>query len=162
MSIRVPFALAALASLAGLAAVHTPSADAQPAVRTETVYDSYDGPVFTTGAVVLTASYGAALIAASSRDDLDELYVPLAGPWLALAGREGCPIEKPECDDETTTKLLLVADGVFQAAGALAMLDAILEPSRRTIVRPVASQSAVRVTPTASTGGPGVLVVGRF
>ncbi|MDB4961046.1 MAG: hypothetical protein JWP01_1045 [Myxococcales bacterium] len=136
----------------------------------ETVYDSYNAPVFTTGALVFAASYGASVIAAASASDenrergFERLYVPVAGPWLALNERGSCPITSASCDRETTTKVLLIADGVFQAAGVLAMIDGILEPSsRRVRVQNAKVDTKVRVTPaTVGTGGSGVAVFGRF
>ena len=139
-----------------------------PQLEYETVYESYNAPVFTTGALLFTASYGAGVIAAASAEDanrergLDRLYIPIVGPWLALEGRGSCPIEEPRCDDETATKILLVADGIFQAAGVLAMVDGVLEPSSRRVPMREARATKVRVSPTASTGGPGLLVMGRF
>lgn len=133
-----------------------------------TVYDAYNAPVFTTGALVFLVSYGGSVIVAASADQeeldrgLDRLYVPVVGPWLALDKRGSCPIEEPACDDETTAKVLLVADGVFQAAGVVTMVSGILQPSsRRVPVRTV--DTKVRVTPTtlAGTGG-GLQVFGRF
>lgn len=132
----------------------------------EMVYDDLNAPVFTTGAVIFGASYGASVIAASAASDdnrergFDRLYIPLAGPWLALSERGDCPIASSACDSETTTKVLLVADGILQAAGVLAMIDAVIEPSRRLVrVR----DTKVRITPaTVGRGGSGFAVWGRF
>ncbi len=136
----------------------------------ETVYDSYNAAVFTTGALIFGASYGASVVAASTASDdnrergFDRLYIPVAGPWLALNDRGDCPITSSACDSETTTKVLLVADGVFQAAGILAMIDGILEPSsHRVQVRNTKLDTKVRVTPaTIGKGGSGFAVFGRF
>jgi len=138
--------------------------------RYETVYDNYNAPVLTTGAIVFGASYSASVYAASSASDdnrergFDRLYIPVAGPWLALTERGDCSITSSSCDRETTTKILLVADGVFQAAGVLAMIDGILEPSsRRVRVRSATLDTKVRVTPaTVGNGDPGFAVFGRF
>ncbi|MBA3454955.1 MAG: hypothetical protein H0T42_17835 [Deltaproteobacteria bacterium] len=136
----------------------------------ETVYDDYNAAVFTTGALIFAGSYGASVVAAAdaSADNrergFNRLYIPLAGPWLALADRGDCPVTSAACDTETTTKVLLVADGIFQAAGVLAMIDGILEPSsHRVQVRNTKLDTKVRVTPaTVGTGDPGVAVFGRF
>lgn len=134
---------------------------AEPALEPEydTVYDDINAPVFTTGALLFGASYGASVIAGH-----DRLYIPVAGPWLALSERGDCPITSAACDSETTTKVLLVADGIFQAAGVLAMIDGILEPSsRRVQVRTTKVDTKVRVAPASiGTGGSGVTVFGRF
>lgn len=136
----------------------------------ETVYDDYNAAVFTTGALIFAASYGASVVAAAQASDdnrergFDRLYIPFAGPWLALSDRGDCPITSASCDSETTTKVLLVADGIFQAAGVLAMIDGILEPSsHRVQVRNTKLDRKVRVTPaTVGKGDPGVAVFGRF
>ena len=160
---RLPFRL-----LGALCALLLPTpALAQSVLEThyETVYDDYNAKVLTTGAVVFTASYGASVVvAATAQDDSTEpsferLYIPVAGPWLALSEHGDCPIANPSCDAETTTKLLLIADGLFQAAGVLAMVDGLLEPSsRRVRVR----SSSIGIAPTVVKGDPGVSVFGRF
>ena len=127
----------------------------------ETVYDSYNAPVFTTGAITFLGSYGASVIYAGSSDHAgaDRLYVPVVGPWLALNDWGNCPIENSNCDNTTTAKVLLVADGVFQAAGVITMIDGILEPtSHRTVVRTAKVDKKVHVAPTHN----GFTVFGHF
>jgi hypothetical protein len=130
------------------------------------VTDSYNAPMFTTGALVFAASYGTSVIvaAASSNDrGHDRLYVPVLGPWLALNDRGSCDILKSSCDHETTAKVLLVADGVFQAAGIIGMLDGVLQPSsHRVVTRSAKLDTKVRLRPTIVQGNPGIKVFGRF
>jgi hypothetical protein len=133
----------------------------------EEVDDSYNAPMFTSGALVFGATYGASVIVAASSDDTrgnHRLYVPLVGPWLALSDRGSCDISRSSCDHETTVKVLLVADGVFQAAGVLAMLDGIFQPSTHRVytTRTAKTDTKVHITPTAAHGDPGVSVFGRF
>lgn len=136
----------------------------------ETVYDRYNAAMFTTGALIFGAAYGASVVAAATASDdnrdrgFERLYIPVAGPWLALSDRGDCPITSSACDRETTTKILLIADGVFQSAGVLAMIGGVLEPSRRRVqVRNTKLDTKVRVTPsTVGSGDPGVAVFGRF
>ena len=140
--------------------------------QTEEVYDYWNAPVFATGAVVFAASYGASVIVAanSSQDELDRgnnrLYVPIVGPWLALNDRGDCPIERESCDNETTAKVLLIADGVFQAAGVIGMLDGLLRPSthRVLVTNKIDTKTRVRPTVIGSVSGsaPGVSVRGYF
>lgn len=143
--------------------VVTPS----PAPEYEVVEDSYNAPIFLTGALVFGAAYGASAITAATSDDTRgnrRLYVPLAGPWLALSDRGSCDISRQSCDHETTAKVLLIADGVFQAAGVLGMLDGIFQPTtHRVITRSTKLDTKVRVVPsTTARGEPGVTVFGRF
>lgn len=129
--------------------------------ETYTEYDSWNAPVFATGALVFAGSYGASAIVASQSDHpgADRLYVPVVGPWLALNDWGNCPIENPSCDENTTEKVLLVADGVFQAAGVITMVSGILSPSSRTVTRTrVVDNKKTKLTPTRN----GFAVVGRF
>jgi hypothetical protein len=129
--------------------------------ETYTVTDSWNAPVFATGALVFAGSYGGSAVVAASSDHVgaDRLYVPIAGPWLALNDWGDCPIEEPRCDKNTTDKVLLVADGVFQAAGVVTMLTGLLAPSSHTVVgSPRTAKTEVKVTPTHN----GFAVVGKF
>lgn len=123
------------------------------------VYDAWNAPVFASGALVFGASYAAAAIASSESDHAgaDRLWVPVAGPWLALNDWGNCPIEEPRCDNNTTDKVLLIADGVFQAAGLVTMVDGLLAPTHHRVVTRTAD-TKVHVSPT----GNGFAVFGRF
>jgi hypothetical protein len=126
------------------------------------VYDQWNAPMFATGAVVFAGSYGASAIVASQSDHVgaDRLYVPVVGPWLALNDWGDCPIEKPRCDQNTTDKVLLVADGVFQAAGLVTMVSSLLSPTHHTVygTHVAKDEAKTRITPTHN----GFAVVGRF
>jgi hypothetical protein len=125
------------------------------------VSDAWNAPVFTTGALVFVGSYGASAVVAGSSDHVgaDRLYVPVVGPWLALNDWGDCPIEEPRCDKNTTDKILLVADGVFQAAGMITMVTGLVSPSTHTVVvAPRSAKTEVKVTPTHN----GLAVVGKF
>lgn len=131
------------------------------------VEDRYNAPIFASGALVFGATYGASVIVAASSDDTRgnrRLYVPLVGPWLALSDRGSCDISLSRCDNETTAKVLLIADGVFQAAGVIAMLDGIFQPTTHRVyaTRTAKTDTKVHVTPTTVHGDPGVAVFGRF
>jgi len=133
---------------------------ATPAPQSDVVYDRWNMPVFVSGALTFGASYGAAAIASGARNHpgADRLVVPLAGPWLALSDWGHCPIASPDCDRNTTDKVLLVVDGVFQAAGLVTMLDGLLDPSSHhgAVVR--TAQKGIHVAPT----GTGIKVFGAF
>ncbi|HEX5061790.1 MAG TPA: hypothetical protein VFV99_20625 [Kofleriaceae bacterium] len=124
------------------------------------VVDQWNAPVFATGALVFAGSYGASAIVAASSDHpgADRLYVPVVGPWLALNDWGDCPIDEPRCDTNTTHKVLLVADGVFQAGGVITMITGLLSPTTHTVYQRTADATKVRVTPTHN----GFAVVGRW
>jgi hypothetical protein len=130
--------------------------------ETYTVYDAWNAPVFATGALVFAGSYAASAIVAGTSDHVgaDRLYVPVAGPWLALNDWGDCPVAEPRCDKNTTDKVLLIADGVFQAAGVVTMLTGILSPTSHTVVASPRTADAKKnkVTPTHN----GFAVIGRF
>jgi hypothetical protein len=129
--------------------------------ETTTVADAWNAPVFATGALVFAGSYGASAIVAGSSDHVgaDRLYVPVVGPWLALNDWGDCPIEQPRCDRNTTDKVLLVADGVFQGAGLITMVTGLLAPTSHTVyVAPHTASTSAKLTPTHN----GFALVGRF
>jgi len=130
----------------------------------ETVYDDYNASMFFTGAFVFAGAYGASAIVAANDNSRgkDRLFVPVVGPWLALNDRGSCDITLSKCDNETTAKVLLVADGVFQAAGIIGMLDGVLQPSSHRVIARTAD-TKVHVTPTyMGNGGQGLAVFGHF
>jgi len=123
------------------------------------VHDAWNAPVFATGAVVFAGSYGASAIVAATSDHpgANRLYVPVVGPWLALNDWGDCPITNSRCDSNTTDKVLLVGDGVLQAAGVITMVTGLLSPTTHTVHRHVADKS-IHVTPTHN----GVMAFGQF
>lgn len=116
-----------------------------PAGESET-YTTLNTGMLASGVVLFGASYGGSVIAASQSDNEhdDRLYVPIAGPWLDLAERGDCNVENEACDNETTTKVLLVADGVFQAAGAAMMVGSVLFPKTVHRTAPVVALEHVK------------------
>ena len=138
---------------------HTTVVTRDPESGTE-VSDQWNAPVFATGALVFAGSYGASAVVAGSSDHpgADRLYVPVVGPWLALNDWGNCPIEQPRCDSNTTDKVLLVADGVFQAAGVITMVSGLLSPTHHTVYTRTADYTKPKLTPTHN----GFAVVGRF
>ena len=84
--------------------------------------------------------------------------LPVVGPWLALNDWGDCPITDSRCDDNTTDKVLLVADGVFQAAGLVTMVTGVLSPTHHTVYQRTADAKKYKITPTRN----GFAVVGRW
>ncbi len=117
----------------------------------------------TGGLATFALSYGAALVVASSSSHAGDgrLFVPLLGPWLDLGARGGCPVANMSCDRETTYKVLLVVDGVFQVAGVLGIVSGILSSGERE--RTVATTAQVHVVPVSvAHGSPGLAAFGTF
>ena len=121
--------------------------------------------VIATGAVTFGLSYGIAAFAASQsdRDSDRRMYVPLLGPWLAIADRDPCPVEQQSCDDETTDKVLMAVDGVFQAAGVVAVVYGVMTPRTVTTrTRTASTESHVVPMSMGRAGSPGIGWVGTF
>jgi hypothetical protein len=119
------------------------------------------------GVVTFGLSYGSAVVvgATSSRPEDHHLFIPLAGPWVDLVNRGDCGgLTGRSCDTETTYKVLLVVDGLFQGLGALAIVDAFLTPERHVVTRTAATpdRPRVRVAPGGVGTGYGMLAVGSF
>lgn len=120
-------------------------------------------PTIASGVVLFGMSYGAAVIGAGMSDNSadNHLYVPIVGPWMDLADRDddcGGLLEE-SCDRSTTTKILIGADGVFQALGVATAVYGILTP--RTIVHH--DDDGVTVVPVAMQhGGRGLAIKGTF
>jgi hypothetical protein len=110
-------------------------------------------------------SYGAAVVvAATSNLDADHrMYVPFAGPWMALSGRGPCGVGTPRsCDAATADKVLIITDGVFQALGGLLVVEAFFNPETRTVTRADAEQPRIRLAPLVGANGYGLAAFGNF
>lgn len=142
-----------------------------PAQQSETVTEKSgpSGGLLASGVVTFGLTYGAAVIVAgsSSLDADHRMFVPIAGPWMALFNRGPCGgLTGPSCDADTTNKVLIVADGIGQALGAFMIVDAFLNPATTTVSRTTTTAAArptVRVAPSSmGAGGYGMLAVGSF
>jgi hypothetical protein len=110
-------------------------------------------------------SYAAAAVVASesSLDADHRLYVPIAGPWMALSGRGGCGGTTPRtCDAATTDKVLIVTDGVFQALGALLIVESFLNPETVTTTRASADPPRIQIAPSIGANSYGLAAFGNF
>jgi hypothetical protein len=119
--------------------------------------------LITSGIVTLGISYGAAAIvgAQSDHDGDKSLLVPVAGPWMDLTSRGGCDVSP--CGHETANKVLLVADGIVQALGALDIVLGFVMPERVSTAKAyVPGKVAWGVTPVSGDRGYGLAAVGTF
>jgi len=120
------------------------------------------------GIVTFGVTYGAgAIVAATSPLSADQqMFVPIAGPWMDLFDRPDCGGNTGRsCNSETAYKVLIVADGIGQAIGALTIVEAFLNPEVVTTTRSVTASEkpSWRVTPAAlGAGGYGMLALGNF
>jgi hypothetical protein len=98
----------------------------------ETNDADYTNTRFTAGTVVFVASYAAAIGTAASSDHAgaDQLYIPIAGPWLALDNWNTCAAGALRCTSSSTDKALLISDGIVQATGLVMVLDGLIDPAQ--------------------------------
>lgn len=132
--------------------------------------------LISSGLFTLAIPYVSSVVVATQSDHPGDnnLYIPVAGPWIDLANRGDCGNPgQSSCDNETTYKVLLVADGVLQGIGALEILGGLLVPEHRAVAgsEHPRTQTAsakvfdphVRVAPSAvGRGGYGLAAVGTF
>lgn len=128
-----------------------------PKLNTEITRSSYPNrPLLTTGSVLLVSSYVPAVVGAaiSDRQGDDNLYIPVAGPWMAMTRG---------ADEKPGYKALLIADGALQGVGALAVLSSLFIPEERTRRWRLLGQSeSLRLTPHVATRSVGLGASGRF
>jgi len=124
-------------------------------------------PMLGSGIFTFGASYiPSIVVAAESNHPGDhDLYVPVAGPWMDLGSRH-CSMGQ-RCDHEDLYKGLLIADGIFQALGALDIVSAFLFPETVTVTRVAdaritQAKSGFRVAPIAGGSVYGVAALGVF
>jgi len=125
--------------LASLVTSQIAFADDTVAPRTEpaspeTNDADYTNTRFTARTVVFVASYAAAVGTAVATDHpgADQLYIPIAGPWLALDHWNTCELGALRCTSSGADKALLITDGVAQAAGLVALIDGLTDPAQHS------------------------------
>ncbi|MGK3988430.1 hypothetical protein WME99_35635 [Sorangium sp. So ce136] len=130
------FASAAVMAVATIG--FTGTAHAQERTRdTVTITDSVPNRgLIWSGVAVLGTTYGISTVVATFSDEPADraLWVPVAGPWIDLGARGKCG-DGRKCDAEATNKVLLVADGLGQAIGALQILGGFIFPATRTVTQ---------------------------
>jgi hypothetical protein len=118
------------------------------------------------GLVIFGLSYGTAVVVAaeSSHTGDKSLYIPLIGPWIDLGNRgPSCPVGDSSCNHETTNRVLIVVDGIFQAVGALDIIGALLiQPTVVEERRAAKTKPHVSFAPWATPTGYGLSAAGAF
>jgi hypothetical protein len=135
---------------------------AQQATRDVVTYEENvpNRGLIVSGAVLLGATYSVStLVGFTSSEPADRaLLVPVAGPWMDLADRPGCSDNNQGCNGETAARVLLVADGVGQALGALNMVGGFVFPAKRIVTK----VGKVQILPQAGANGTGIMAYGAF
>lgn len=91
-------------------------------------------PLFQAGAATFVVSYGASVGVAGASLERDDrgLYVPIAGPWIALVAHTPC---EGACRHTTRDDALLALDGVAQAAGVAMIVAGVIADRRERAER---------------------------
>lgn len=100
-----------------------------------------------TGGAIFAGTYGATVIATGANGGAPDraLYIPVVGPWLHLADRDGT-------EGHTGETFLIGASGVLQGAGAAIMLASVFIPEKRTVGMISAGPVKMMVGPTGAAG----------
>jgi hypothetical protein len=110
-------------------------------------------PLLGTSALMFTGAYVPSVLFAKYNDDTtDNLYIPVAGPWMELANEPA----------SSGNKALLAVSGVFQGLGALGMLTSLFVPERRTSQWYLIGNKRLSAAPVANQYTYGVSARGQF
>jgi hypothetical protein len=128
-----------------------------------------NGALIASGIVTFGIPYMASVSVASESMHVGDsrLYVPVAGPWLDLNDRpDMCRGRRyAACDQDTSDRVMLVANGILQAAGALQILAGFIFPETQTATTVAATKVTPEMTLTpfsAGNGTYGLGALGRF
>ncbi len=86
-----------------------------------------------------------------------DLYIPIVGPWINIAERNG-----NQYKDNTRDTLLIAGSGVLQGVGALMAVTSFFVPEKVPAARIQAGNVKMEITPQAGAGGGGIGAVGVF
>jgi hypothetical protein len=149
------------------------NASAQTATTQATTVEQTTQPppnryVMSAGIGMFALSYVPGIFVAiqSDRDSDKRLYIPVVGPWLSL-GQRDCDAQP--CTNNWLSVALLIADGVAQGLGALAVISSFFIPEGSTTVEKTTttgkreSEKKIVVTPAQiGRDGYGLAAFGRF
>lgn len=104
-------------------------------------------PLLFTGGAIFAGTYGATVIATGANGGAPDrsLYIPVVGPWLHLADRNGD-------EGHTGETFLIGASGVLQGAGVALMLASVFIPEKRSVGVISAGPVKMMVGPTGAVG----------
>jgi len=101
--------------------------------------------------VFVGTGYGSAYFAALSYPAvMGALYVPVAGPWLAMQQTE-----------KASAKALLAANGALQGAGMILLIGGVVGAGRQLVRKPD-EEARVRVTASVGRQAFGLALGARF
>lgn len=115
-------------------------------------------PLLWASAATLAGTYaGSVIVGAASNSDADHnLYIPVIGPWLALAAHDCTGPQSTNCQTGTGRGIGLFLDGLAQTAGAVGVGLAFLIPQTKAVQ--VAPGVAMMIRPDMVGSGGGIVV----
>ena len=145
----------------------TAEPSAVPAATERTTYRPPNVPILAAGLAMFVGSYGTSVVvaAANSNSADNNLFIPIAGPWLDLQNRPACGGPgAPSCSMEDGSRALLVVSGIFQGLGVLTIALGLVVPEKRhTVVSAKTEKPSVHVFPAqVSRDGYGLAAAGAF
>ena len=119
------------------------------------------------GVVTFGLSYVPAVMSASESSlPVDrQLYTPIVGPWLDLAGRPNCGAGGPSCKAEVANQALLIVDGFFQGLAVIQVLAGLGGVARdsATSVSKIDDKPTFHLRPASlAAGAYGLAAIGKF
>lgn len=118
-----------------------------------------------TGAGLFIMSYVPTAFAAamSDRDEDRRLFIPIAGPWMAIDQRR-CSRMSPCGPEEEFARAMTVTSGIVQGVSTLLVIGSLVIPETTRVLQleGTAKKRSVGVIPVSYTGGAGIGAVGRF
>jgi hypothetical protein len=144
-----------------------PPAAAQPATIEQTIYAPPNRWLIAGGVIGFVGAYVPAVIVAVANSSTynNQLYIPVAGPWLDLDKRPQCgnAIGQTGCGTALAYQIALIVDGVVQALGVAAIGVGAVIPEKRThVVQAKVERPRILVAPTVTNTSAGAAVVGAF
>jgi hypothetical protein len=130
----------------------------------ETTTGGPNATLFTSGLLTFGVPYGISVVVAaeSSRDGDKNLFIPIVGPWMAYANEGSCNTVDAACGRTTGSKVLLAADGIFQAIGGIELVAAFLMPETRTVASSTQGPRVMMAPARVGGSGYGVAATGAF
>jgi hypothetical protein len=130
----------------------------------ERVTTGPNATLLTSGLFVFGVPYGVSVVVAaeSDRDGDKNLFIPVVGPWLAYATEGTCHANDLACGRTTGTKVLLAADGIFQAIGAIELTAAFLLTDSRTVATSPRERRVMVAPSQVGPSGYGLAAAGSF
>lgn len=112
-----------------------------------------------TGTSLFVSTYvtTAALAGANGGIGDKDLYLPVVGPWINLADRNGATRE-----NNTRDTVLIAGSGVLQGVGAIMAVTSFFVPEKIPAARIQAGNVKMEVTPQAGAGMGGLGAIGTF